>query len=59
MDNLKHLSASGQLFVLEKETLQLYQKITVSEKQKQKEKKKYIIIVIYLQKGPEMSFHLK
>lgn len=32
MDNLKHLSASGQLFVLEKETLQLYQKITVSEK---------------------------
>lgn len=60
MDYLKHLSASGQLlFLLEKDTLQLTSAIYRFWKIKLKKKFFLIIVIIYLQNSPEISFHLK
>lgn len=58
MDYLKHLSASGQLrFLLEKDTLQL----SFLKNKTEGKKKRFlvIIIIIYVQNAPEISFHLK
>lgn len=55
MDYLKHLSASGQLWVLlEKDILPL-----IIWKIKLRKNVFVIINIIYLQNTPEISFHLK